>query len=741
MDTTMKSEKILIVEDDGILATQLRLILNREGYDVLEPIATGEDAVEVAHTVRPDLILMDIQLAGEMDGITAAERIVSECDTAILFLTGFSQSSMVERAKQIGPYGYLLKPVSPKELVATVETVLYKYKLDLALKQEKKSLQQTGNELKKQVQDRAIDIIIANNLLRTEIEDRKRRERILEIGLELSDCARDHSLSQLVQKTIDAIELLTASSFGFFHFLDPETLTPTAQYWSTRTIQAGCLANTDQGHSFLDPKGLLIQCLRNKNPMIHRELDFQFHPNPWIPDGHPRLTQMLTVPIIRSHRIVAFLGVCNKRDLYGDHDVVSATSIANIAWDIILRKIAEDRQAQQEALLRLTINGISDPILVLAENGTILKINQAARKYYGLTDDAAVEGLYCYTVRGMVSPCPTCEKPFNTLIGFSGHYERSGMVKSNRIERIHVDTVRSDSGNVEATIIRISDITQIRLMDRQLIQREKLAALGVLVAGIAHEINNPNNFIVFNLPILQSYLEFLLEIADDHAARQPGFEVFGRSYADFRQDCFNLLKNITHGSERINQLITNLRNFVRERGSGSRRPVHLKELIDQALTICMGRIRKKVQHIEQDIPPNLPPIVTDPLAFEQILINLLINAADACDKPNARVQLRVFLHPDPKNEWGIEVEDNGCGMDEQTRRKIFEPFFTTKTVGEGTGLGLSITYRLVEELGGRIEVSSIKGEGSLFRICFPLLDSAMDQKPEASRYDANAVGR
>ena len=112
----------------------------------------------------------------------------------------------------------------------------------------------------------------------------------------------------------------------------------------------------------------------------------------------------------------------------------------------------------------------------------------------------------------------------------------------------------------------------------------------------------------------------------------------------------------------------------------------------------------------------MPDLVTDPLAVEQIVVNLLVNAAQAADKEDSWVKLAIIRPPESEREVIIEVTDNGCGMDSETQKKIFDPFFTTKAVGIGTGLGLSISHRLVTELGGYIEVLSEKGKGSTFRV-------------------------
>jgi len=155
---------------------------------------------------------------------------------------------------------------------------------------------------------------------------------------------------------------------------------------------------------------------------------------------------------------------------------------------------------------------------------------------------------------------------------------------------------------------------------------------------------------------------------------------------------------------------------VRERGKGEKRRLDLKQVVEKGINICLGRIRKTVKTFEADIPEGLPALVTDPLAIEQVVVNLLINAAQAADKDDSWVRLTITSQNEPEGEVIVDVSDNGCGMDTETQKKIFDPFFTTKAVGVGTGLGMSISHRLVAELGGRIEVRSEVGKGSIFRV-------------------------
>jgi signal transduction histidine kinase len=272
-------------------------------------------------------------------------------------------------------------------------------------------------------------------------------------------------------------------------------------------------------------------------------------------------------------------------------------------------------------------------------------------------------------------------------------------------------------------VLRISDITEEKLMERQLIQNEKLASLGLLVSSIAHEINNPNSFITFNIPIMRDYLNELTPIIDEYVEGHPGFEPLGFSYTAFREDLFKILDNIEHGSTRINTTVSGLKNFSRRKGKKENRSVDLKQVIDKTVAICRGEIRKKVKSFEMNVPEDLPMIHTDPEAIEQILLNHLINATQAVDKKTSRLRLDVMLKETGPAHLIVEVSDNGCGMDESTKKKIFDPFFTTKQPDMGTGLGLYVCHNLVEGLGGRIEVESKPGEGSTFRVILPFVIS------------------
>jgi signal transduction histidine kinase len=179
------------------------------------------------------------------------------------------------------------------------------------------------------------------------------------------------------------------------------------------------------------------------------------------------------------------------------------------------------------------------------------------------------------------------------------------------------------------------------------------------------------------------------------------------------------MDNIENGSRRINIAVSNLRGISRTKEKTKMDWIDVKELIEKSVSICRSKINRMVKSFEVDIPEGLPEIYTDSETIETVVINLLINAAQAIDKEDSWIRLNVTLDDSSQNYLIIEVSDNGCGLDEKIKNNIFDPFFTTKPPGEGTGLGLTLCHNSIEKLGGRIGVDSVPDKGSTFRVTLP----------------------
>ncbi|MDX2244718.1 MAG: GAF domain-containing protein [Leptolyngbyaceae cyanobacterium bins.302] len=283
---------------------------------------------------------------------------------------------------------------------------------------------------------------------------------------------------------------------------------------------------------------------------------------------------------------------------------------------------------------------------------------------------------------------------------------------------------------------------QLQQTQMQLVQQEKMSSLGQLVAGVAHEINNPVNFINGNIAYAADYVRDLLELLHlyQEAYPQPTADIQAKVEAidlDFlMEDLPSLLSSMRMGADRIRQIVLSLRNFSRL-DEAEMKPVDIHEGIDNTLLILKNRLKLTSAKFEIQVIKdygNLPPIECYAGQLNQVFMNILGNAIDALDEiPNPTITIHTELmseqkngdsdssQPLPSNSVVIRIRDNGAGMTEATQQKLFNPFFTTKPIGKGTGLGLSISYQIVvEKHGGILKCSSELGQGSEFWIQIPI---------------------
>ena len=396
------------------------------------------------------------------------------------------------------------------------------------------------------------------------------------------------------------------------------------------------------------------------------------------------------------------------------------------------REVAEKQLKRSENMLNQVFDGILDPLILIDARMTVMIMNRAALEYFKVEDPSDVVGKPCHqALMQEEHACEDCDVPSAIAAGRHVAYERPGIMDPNRIERFEAYPIVNEVDGVASVIVHISDITEKKIFERQLIQKEKMASLGVMVSSMAHEINNPNNFISFNIPILRDYIDAMMPIIARHAADRPDFELCNLSYEDFRTDITKLLVNIENGSKRISSFISNLREYSHEKSQASRMQVELNYAIDSVLSICHSKIKSSVSTFVKHIPESLPSVVAQPYAIEQILINFLLNACQAADKPDSWIQLDVSVNGGTSQKVHISVSDNGQGMDEETQLKIFDPFFTTKSPEGGTGLGLFVSHTLAERMGGEIRIESKPGSGSTFVLICPVKNQAdgADEQP------------
>jgi C4-dicarboxylate-specific signal transduction histidine kinase len=254
---------------------------------------------------------------------------------------------------------------------------------------------------------------------------------------------------------------------------------------------------------------------------------------------------------------------------------------------------------------------------------------------------------------------------------------------------------------------------------RQLIEADKMVSLGILVAGVAHEINNPNNFITMNAPILHRAWEDFLPILEEHYQEHGDFPVAGIPFSEMREHIPELFSGILDGSERIRRIVFNLRDYARQGISDLDQEVDLNTALRAALVLLANPLKKATDHLTVRYGEGLPPVRGNFQRAEQVIINLLQNAYQSLASPNQH--LTVSTGQDPKaSTVFVEITDQGCGISPKNLKRILDPFFTTKRDGGGSGLGLSISAGIMEEHGGRLEFNSQSGKGTIARAVFPM---------------------
>ncbi|TVT76359.1 MAG: histidine kinase [Denitromonas halophila] len=267
-------------------------------------------------------------------------------------------------------------------------------------------------------------------------------------------------------------------------------------------------------------------------------------------------------------------------------------------------------------------------------------------------------------------------------------------------------------------------IQKLESAQNQLLQSEQLASIGQLAAGLAHEINNPIGFVNSNLSTLQTYAADLLRLIAVYERYTARCEADPAALAEveavrqaididyLREDIASLIAESIDGAVRVHRIVQDMRDFSLA-GDDRWQLADLHHGLDSTLNIVWGEIKDRAQVVKAF--GELPEVECLPCQINQVFMNLLMNAAQACEGGGT-----ITLSSGADGEWvWIDVADTGCGIAAEHLTKIFDPFFTTKPVGQGTGLGLSVSYGIAKRHGGCLEVESHPGRGTRFRLCLP----------------------
>ena len=260
---------------------------------------------------------------------------------------------------------------------------------------------------------------------------------------------------------------------------------------------------------------------------------------------------------------------------------------------------------------------------------------------------------------------------------------------------------------------------EMRQKQEQLIQADKLASLGVLVAGVAHEINNPNQAVMLGAQLVQKTWPDIRTVLDAYYDRAGDFLLGGVNYSQMRMDLSAHFKGIVESARRVDGIVQGLKEFARQEKADMSKTVNLNLVVKSSLILLDSMIRKATNNLEVKLLPKIPTFHGNAQRIEQVVVNLVQNACQATTERSRTISISTDYDIE-RDQVVLEVSDQGEGIPLENQRKIFDPFFTTKRELGGTGLGLSVTSSIVREHHGVLEVHSETGEGTNILVRFPV---------------------
>ncbi len=376
-----------------------------------------------------------------------------------------------------------------------------------------------------------------------------------------------------------------------------------------------------------------------------------------------------------------------------------------ISRDMSDHRRSEAARNQREALFRTAAHSSFDAFFILRnepEGLRLLHVNPHAEALLGCEARKAEGHLLSeFPHAAFIAPHPLCEEVWRTGRPHDEELKQELPRQGRRWFRRQLNAVG------ECMSVMVRDITEHRENELRLRLNERMAAVGMLAAGVAHELNNPLAFVLSNLHYIEQELQRVKPLLSDMG------------------EMMEAITDAREGAERMRGIVQSLRALARG-DAVTRQPTELHEVLDRSVQLAWGQLRGR-GHLVREYG-DLPRVLGNSVQLSQLFVNLLVNAVQALPESGGG-EIRVVTRQHSASMVRVEVHDNGCGIPAENLERIFEPFFTTKPVGEGTGLGLSISHDIVRGLGGELSVSSTPGVGTTFRVLLPVAPEASDEVP------------
>jgi PAS domain S-box-containing protein len=384
-------------------------------------------------------------------------------------------------------------------------------------------------------------------------------------------------------------------------------------------------------------------------------------------------------------------------------------------YDLSERRRAAEALAASEARFRTVVESAPDGVTIL-RGATIVYVNRLGARMLGYAEPTHALGR---GVADLMSPSDAqkAAQRIGELFRTGARYAEPAEYRSRHVDgrdiTVEISSIPIEYDGLPAVLAFARDITERKAIQEKLVQADRLAAVGTLAAGIAHEINNPLAYVQLGLQYLERELPKLAHDPtrlDDIVAR---------------------LREVRSGAERVGTIVRDLKTFARA-DEVARGPVDLRSAIEASLKIADNEIRHRARLVRDY--EDVPPVDGNAARIEQVFLNLLVNATHALsDTPSDASEIRVSLRTDPKGYVVAEVADNGNGIPSDVIGRVFDPFFTTKPLGVGTGLGLPICRSIVQSFGGQIDLVSELRIGTRARVTLPVYarvnEHAKEERP------------
>lgn len=729
--------KILIVDDDENSRVFLERALLSQGYTV-NSATNGVDALEKAYQWHPDLIISDI-LMPKMNGFELCRRIKTDeqlRNIAFIFYTAtFVDQQDEELAMALGASRFLVKPVEPSDFLKIIREVISEYgtaefsvpdrplaEMDNLCRMEETSLARKLDKKVRELDKERKALQESEEVLRRNYDTQFAINILLQLSLD------EMPLEEILKRTLDlilSIKWLAFESKGGIFIVegDSDKLVMKAQKGLSGSLQEKC-KEIPFGECFCG------RAASTKEVQFSDRLDehHDYRYDGIVPHGH------YCVPILLSGKtlgvITLYLAEGHKQD---QMEVEFLKIIANALAGIIHRKtLTKEREklihdlqktlesvSDSQKIWQGTFDNITDLIFIYDRDFRIIRANRAFSDYFHLSPQEVLnkechEFFYGPDSQGAVCPDSIIfEKgePASVEIRLPG---------GNRILDVASFPFFSGKDEIIGAVCIARDITEEKERERRQIVTERLASLGQLSAGMAHEINNPINFIMANAQMLTDIWGDVLKILRRHYDEQGDFIIGGFSFSKNNERITRLFDGILEGSHRIKDIVANLKAFTRAKTTEHAEPVDIKGMIRATLMILESQIKSYTDRFSVDMEEDLPMVKGNSHNLEQVMSNLIINALQSLPAKKCAVTISVWFYR-IGNCIVIQVRDEGIGMSAEVLEKAFLPFFTTKRESGGIGLGLSICRSIIDDHGGSLEFESKPGEGTAATVKLPVM--------------------